>query len=85
MAKVKEITVTRGRTVGLPGFSSIRADASLTLTIEEDEDYEKVYQHAWHTVDKQVSDTLKEYISADEDPDQEWLRKGTEDVPVVKG
>ncbi len=84
MAKVKEITVSRGRTVGLPGFSSIKAEAFITLTIDEGEDYETVYKHAWKTVDKQISDELSQYIGADEDPNQEWLRKGIKPNAVTK-
>lgn len=80
MAIVKELTVSKSRTVGLPGYSSIKAEAFITLELDEGEDYNNVYKHAWKVVDDQIFDRLKDYLPADEDPGQDWLRKDPDNV-----
>ena len=72
MAKIKEITVSTKRTIGLPGYSSVGKEAFVTLSLDEGEDYKKVYRHAWKLVEDQVKEQLRSFI----DPD--WI---DEDVP----
>ena len=82
MAKVKEITVSVKRTIGLPGYSSIGKEAFVTMTVDGPDDSNHVYRYAWKLVNDQVNGELKKYL----DPD--WINDdkaaGVQRKPVVK-
>jgi len=75
MASIKEITVSTKRTQGLPGYSSITKEALVTLSLEEKEDYQEVFKHAWELVNQQVEKELVKYV----DPD--WINDPNYDKP----
>jgi hypothetical protein len=60
MARVKEITVSFGFTKGLPGFSSVRIDESVTLELDETDDVEKVKTEEYAKLKASVKTKLQE-------------------------
>jgi hypothetical protein len=87
MPKVKEITVTSKRTVGLPGYSSISKDASITVTIEDGDKIEEVYKKAWEYVNEQVKKQLIDYVDPDwiDDDSVLGINRGNRQHAVMKG
>lgn len=52
--KVKEITVSTARKLGLPGYSSLDVAAAVTVTLEDGDEPTEAYKRAWDTVEGQV-------------------------------
>jgi len=85
MAKIKELTVSTGKTIGLPGYSSIKAEAFVTLSLEDGESYDTVYKYAWELVESQVKKQLKDYIDPDWiAKDDETVKEQRKNIPSVK-
>lgn len=54
MAKLTQITVSVGFTKNVGNFQTIRADASVTLELEPNDDPGKVFRQGWQQVAEQV-------------------------------
>lgn len=83
MGNIKEITVSFGRTVGLPGFSSIRYDASETISVKDGDKKDEVYDKVWKELETRVNTKLGKYT--DEGPGKEWLREDAPEIKVARG
>lgn len=59
MAKIKEIHVTAGFTKNLGNFQSFRPEAGVTMTLDDKDDVNKVFEEAWELVGDQVVEQLK--------------------------
>lgn len=54
MAKLTQITVSVGFTKNVGNFQTIRADASVTLELELNDDPSKVFRQGWQQAAEQV-------------------------------
>lgn len=85
MAKVKEISVSTSRKLGLPGYSSLDVSALISIELDEDEDVQEAYARAWKTVEDQVVGRIKKKglespvvaEAQNEDDPQDWLEHDT--------
>ncbi|KAA0573434.1 hypothetical protein [Azospirillum sp. Sh1] len=60
MARVKEIHVSVGRTVGLPNYGSIRFDDAEVVELEPGDDPNQVYADAYARVAGRLSAKLQQ-------------------------
>jgi hypothetical protein len=90
--KVKEVTVSTGRKMGLPGYSSFDVTAFVTVTLDEKDILEEVYKKAWSIVEDQVTSRIKSKglespVAAEaqnpKDPG-DWLEHDTPDIQKSK-
>jgi len=90
--KVKEITVSTSRKLGLPGYSSFDVSAFVTVSLEKGDDVQKIYLRAWETVEKQVLSRITDkglespVAKEAQDPDdpQDWLEHESPDEQKSK-
>ncbi|MBO1003149.1 hypothetical protein [Pseudogracilibacillus auburnensis] len=59
----KEITVGYTYTKNLGNFENVKVDASVTITVEPDEDVDGLYDKAYDSTKKQVKNGLKKFQS----------------------
>ena len=60
--KLKEITIGKGRKIGLPNYSSVDVHASITVTLDQDEELTEEKRQILHnTVQREIDHALKPY------------------------
>lgn len=57
----KEITVGYTYTKNLGNFENVKVDATVTITVEPDQDVDELYGKAYSSMNKQVKNGLKKF------------------------
>jgi hypothetical protein len=57
---VKEVTVSKGVTISIGKFESVRVDASAVLVAEKGEDPDMLYETGFEVVDEQINKQIAE-------------------------
>ena len=60
MAIVSKVSVSKGVTVSVGKFESVRIDASIELTAEKGDDEQSLYEAGFTTVDEQINKQIKD-------------------------
>lgn len=60
MAEIKVITVSKGVTISVGQYESVRIDAQLEIRGDEGEDPDQLFEIGYETIDEKINDQITE-------------------------